>query len=122
LTAIKICVRVPCVSFLQVGSDDDGYPVRLKLRHFLAYCSHPDHAPADDSPLYVFAHLDKGREEGRALLQDYQGGVRVGRAGCVQGAGAARGRRQRVSYSSAHLFMFPRCRLRCPAMPLPLVP
>ena len=59
---------------VQVGSDDDGYAVRLKLKHFLAYCSHLEHAPADDSPLYVFAHLDRDREEGRALLQDYAGG------------------------------------------------
>ncbi len=58
----------------QVGSDDDGYAVRLKLKHFLSYCRHPEHAPADDSPLYIFAHLDQDREEGAALLQDYQGG------------------------------------------------
>lgn len=58
----------------QVGSDDDGYAVRLKLKHFLSYCRHPEHAPADDSPLYVFAHLDRDRQEGAALLQDYTGG------------------------------------------------
>ncbi|KAI7835432.1 hypothetical protein COHA_010678, partial [Chlorella ohadii] len=56
----------------KVGSDDDGYAVRLKLKHFMAYCSHPEHAPADDSPLYVFAHLDREREEGKALLRDYE--------------------------------------------------
>lgn len=41
---------LPC-PLLQVGSDDDGYAVRLKLKHFLSYCTHPEHAPADDSPL-----------------------------------------------------------------------
>ena len=72
---------------MQVGSDDDGYAVRLKLKHFLAYCSHPEHAPADDSPLYVFAHLDRDREEGRALLQDYAGGWVKGSKGRRSGAG-----------------------------------
>lgn len=38
----------------QVGSDDDGYSVRMKLKHFLRYLADPAHAPADDSPLYIF--------------------------------------------------------------------
>lgn len=87
----------------QVGSDDEGYAVRLKLKHFLRYCSQPGHAPADDSPLYVFAHLDREREEGRALLKDYQGGWRETEAGpgmcrgrpCSAGAGLAGGRARR---------------------------
>ncbi|KAK9861811.1 hypothetical protein WJX84_003667 [Apatococcus fuscideae] len=37
----------------KVGSDDDGYGVRLKLEHFLAYLSDPEHR-LDDSPLYIF--------------------------------------------------------------------
>ena len=37
----------------QVGSDDDGYAVRLKFAHFLEYLQNPEHA-ADDSPLYIF--------------------------------------------------------------------
>lgn len=39
---------------LQVGSDDDGYSVRMKFKHFLRYLTDPVHAPADDSPLYIF--------------------------------------------------------------------
>ena len=41
-----------CLS--QVGSDDDGYAVRLRLRDFVSYCRHPEHGLADDSPLYIF--------------------------------------------------------------------
>lgn len=52
LTLLCTCHLLPVhLLTLQVGSDDDGYAVRLKLKHFLRYCSHPDHAPADDSPL-----------------------------------------------------------------------
>lgn len=39
---------------VQVGSDDEGYSVRMKFKHFLRYLSDPAHAPADDSPLYIF--------------------------------------------------------------------
>lgn len=41
---------------MQVGSDDDGYAVRLHCDWFMHYCSSndEDHAPADDSPLYIF--------------------------------------------------------------------
>ena len=38
---------------MQVGSDDDGHAVRLKLEHFLAYAHDPVHS-LDDAPLYVF--------------------------------------------------------------------
>jgi histone arginine demethylase JMJD6 len=38
---------------LKVGSDDDGYPVRMKLKHYLMYISDPRHS-RDDSPLYIF--------------------------------------------------------------------
>ena len=37
----------------KVGSDDDGYPVRMKLKHYLSYLLHPQHQN-DDSPLYIF--------------------------------------------------------------------
>jgi hypothetical protein len=39
---------------LQVGSDDEGYAVRLRLQYFWEYCDHPDHGRVDDSPLYIF--------------------------------------------------------------------
>ena len=71
-----------------MGSGDDGYAVRLKFKHFAAYCSTPGHARDDDSPLYVFAHLDPDREEGRALLQDYEGGAE-GAGRCIRGEGLA---------------------------------
>ena len=34
---------------LQVGSDDDGYAVRLKMKHFLGYVHDPAHALAGDA-------------------------------------------------------------------------
>lgn len=37
-----------------MGSDDDGYAVRLKFKHFWRYANHPQHGLADDSPLYIF--------------------------------------------------------------------
>ena len=36
---------------MQVGSDDEGYAVRLKMAWFLQYCEHPEHGAVDDSPL-----------------------------------------------------------------------
>ncbi len=35
---------------LKCGEDDDGYTIRMKLRHFLQYLRHN----RDDSPLYIF--------------------------------------------------------------------
>jgi histone arginine demethylase JMJD6 len=37
----------------KVGSDDEGYPVRMKFKHYLSYLLHPQHRD-DDSPLYIF--------------------------------------------------------------------
>jgi len=55
---------------LKVGSDDDGFAVRLRTEHFVAYASDPQGALVDDSPLYVFdGSLE--REGSRALLADY---------------------------------------------------
>ena len=45
--------RIPDVR-LKVGADDDGYPVRMKLKHYLMYVVHQEHGQMDDSPLYVF--------------------------------------------------------------------
>jgi hypothetical protein len=36
------------MSGLQVGSDDEGYAVRLKMKHFLGYAHDPAHALAGD--------------------------------------------------------------------------
>ena len=51
----------------KVGEDDDGYTVKMKLRHFLRYLEHN----TDDSPLYIFdATFDEDRVSKR-LLRDY---------------------------------------------------
>lgn len=39
---------------LKVGADDDGYPVRMKLKHYLMYITDKEHGELDDSPLYIF--------------------------------------------------------------------
>lgn len=55
----------------QVGSDDDGYAVRLRFEHFLRYCAYPHHAGADDSPLYIFDGTFADRSGSAALKQQY---------------------------------------------------
>ncbi|KAL7515586.1 hypothetical protein ACHAXN_013162 [Cyclotella atomus] len=51
----------------KVGEDDDGYTVKMKLRHFLRYLE----SNTDDSPLYIFdATFDEDRHAKR-LLKDY---------------------------------------------------
>ena len=54
---------------IKVGSDDSGYPVRLKLRHFFKYCR--DHYD-DDSPLYVFESRFAERKASRHMANDFQ--------------------------------------------------
>ena len=55
---------------VQVGSDDDGYGVRLKLEHFLAYLRDPEHR-LDDSPLYIFDGTFGDRRGSRSMGRDY---------------------------------------------------
>ncbi|KAL7479810.1 hypothetical protein ACHAW6_005530 [Cyclotella cf. meneghiniana] len=51
----------------KVGEDDDGYSIKMKLRHFIRYLE----SNQDDSPLYVFdATFDEDRYAKRLLL-DY---------------------------------------------------
>ena len=45
----------------KVGSDDEGYPVRMKLKQYLLYLLHPEHS-WDDSPLYVFDGTFSGKK------------------------------------------------------------
>ena len=45
-----------------MGEDDDGFKVKVKLKHFLRYLA----ANRDDSPLYVFD--GEWREGGRAYV------------------------------------------------------
>ncbi len=58
-----------------MGSDDDGYAVRLKLKHFAHYLASPKHS-RDDSPLYIFdgtfADRDTSRCSPRPCLQPQQ--------------------------------------------------
>jgi histone arginine demethylase JMJD6 len=51
-TPKQLLKRFADVKF-KVGSDDDGYPVRMKLKHYLLYLADAQHS-RDDSPLYVF--------------------------------------------------------------------
>jgi hypothetical protein len=53
---------------LKCGEDDDGYSVRLKLKHFLKYMKRND----DDSPLYIFDSTFDDDDDAKKLLQDYQ--------------------------------------------------
>lgn len=64
------CHAVLCCA--QVGSDDDGYSVRMKLKHFLRYLSDEKHAPSDDSPLYIFDGTFADRAGSKAMAGDYQ--------------------------------------------------
>lgn len=54
-----------------MGSDDDGYAVRLRLDSFLRYCADPVHS-LDDSPLYIFDGTFADRSGSAAMCQDYQ--------------------------------------------------
>ena len=55
---------------LQVGADDDGYAVRLKLKHFLGYLEDPNHMQ-DDSPMYIFDGTFGDRDGSKKLCGDY---------------------------------------------------
>lgn len=55
---------------LQVGTDDDGYPVRLSLEDFLLYMHHSEYIQ-DDSPLYVFDGSFAERKGSKAMRCDY---------------------------------------------------
>ena len=57
---------------MQVGSDDDGYSVRMKYKHFARYLRDAAHAPADDSPLYIFDGAFADRDGSKAMRADYK--------------------------------------------------
>eukprot|EP01013_Petalomonas_cantuscygni_P022194 TRINITY_DN4242_c0_g1_i2.p1 TRINITY_DN4242_c0_g1~~TRINITY_DN4242_c0_g1_i2.p1 ORF type:complete len:464 (+),score=77.53 TRINITY_DN4242_c0_g1_i2:33-1394(+) len=48
----SLAARYPNLK-MKIGTDDDGYAVKLKLKHYAAYADSPFHR-RDDSPLYVF--------------------------------------------------------------------
>jgi len=50
------------------GEDDEGYPIKIKLKHFFRYIGSQE----DDSPLYIFdSGFDSKRRAG-SMLEDYQ--------------------------------------------------
>ena len=55
----------------KVGSDDDGYAVRLKFNHIHHYVNDPAHM-RDDSPLYIFDGSFGDKEGSQPLLKDYE--------------------------------------------------
>ncbi len=54
-----------------MGSDDDGYSVRLSFSRFMHYCNSTEHGQADDSPLYIFDGTFAERETCKGMLSDY---------------------------------------------------
>lgn len=53
---------------MQVGADDEGYAVRMKLKHYLLYISDPVHS-RDDSPMYIFDGTFAERKASKGLSQ-----------------------------------------------------
>ena len=56
---------------MQVGADDEGYAVRMKLRHYLEYVHSQEHARVDDSPLYIFDGTFASRRGSRSMRREY---------------------------------------------------
>lgn len=67
---------------LQVGSDDDGYAVRVPLSCYLDYMADPRHGGRDDSPLYIFDGTFADRDGSKSMRQDYEVGQRHALIGC----------------------------------------
>lgn len=55
----------------KVGTDDDGYPVRLKMKYIKTYVNDPTHM-RDDSPMYAFDGSVFDKEETKSLLDDFE--------------------------------------------------
>jgi len=51
----------------KVGEDDEGYPIRMKLKYFFEYMV----LQKDDSPLYLFESSLEDRKEGKKLLKHF---------------------------------------------------
>ena len=58
-------------ALLQVGADDEGYAVRMKLKHYVTYAHSEEHAKADDSPLYIFDGTFASRSGSRSMHKEY---------------------------------------------------
>ena len=74
-TIEKLQKRFPNERF-KVGSDDDGYAVRLTMSEFQFYCDeekNPDNGcKRDDSPLYVFDGSIFDKENTKELAKDFE--------------------------------------------------
>ena len=68
-TLSKLAKRAGSLKF-KIGTDDDGYAVRLKFKYFAEYVKDKHQAALDDSPVYVFDPLD--RPWLQHLLRDYK--------------------------------------------------
>ncbi|GIL95724.1 hypothetical protein Vretimale_1688 [Volvox reticuliferus] len=56
----------------KVGSDDEGYAVRLPMSWYFDYMSDPLHGSRDDSPLYIFDGTFADREGSKPMRKDYE--------------------------------------------------
>jgi histone arginine demethylase JMJD6 len=56
-------------AMMKVGTDDDGYPVRMKLKHYLMYVDDDEHGRQDDSPMYIFDGTFSEKKGTIGLLQ-----------------------------------------------------
>jgi hypothetical protein len=52
----------------KAGEDDDGYPVKVKLKYFLRYAARQ----RDDSPLYIFDSMYEQGAKDCAIRHDYE--------------------------------------------------
>lgn len=52
---------------LKVGEDDDGYPLKMKLKYFIEYLIYNK----DDSPLYLFQSSIESRKKIKDIVKDY---------------------------------------------------
>ncbi|KAK3248162.1 hypothetical protein CYMTET_42371 [Cymbomonas tetramitiformis] len=66
----KLLAKFPEHKF-KVGSDDDGYAVRIKFKYYYEYLHSLEHGK-DDSPLYIFDGTFADRAGSKALSEDYK--------------------------------------------------
>lgn len=53
---------------LKVGEDDEGYPIRIKVKYFFEYLVNQK----DDSPLYLFESSLEDRKEAKRLVKQFE--------------------------------------------------
>ena len=62
-----LCTTIMTITILPTLQDDDGYAVKLKLRHYFRYIRRQ----TDDSPLYLFDSSFGEHDVKKSLLRDY---------------------------------------------------